>query len=119
VVIWCFTNDPTLKEEAREIIVDEDNVIVVSAGSAWEMTIKKALGKLDAPDNFEELLRKRQFTPLPITIAHALAVGTLPLYPHHRDPFDRLLVAQAKVEGLTLITRGVHLGMYGVPVIVA
>ena len=62
VIIWCFTNDPTLSFEARETIVDEENDIFASAVSAWALTIKKALGKLSAPGNFEELLRKRQCT---------------------------------------------------------
>lgn len=58
VIIWCFTNDPTLSTEARNTIVDEENEIFASAVSAWEITIKKALGKLQAPNNFEEVLSK-------------------------------------------------------------
>ena len=119
MVIWCFTNDPTLKEEARKIIVDKENEIFASAANAWEISIKKALGKLKAPNNFTELLSQRQFTPLDITVAHALKVGELPIQPNHKDPFDRLLVAQALVEGLTLITRDTHLTAYGVPIIEA
>lgn len=118
VVLWCFTNDPTLAEGARRVIVDKANTIFVSAVNSWEITIKKALGKLRAPENFEEMVRQRQFTPLPITIAHTLAVGDLPLG-EHKDPFDRLLVAQTKVEDLTLITRDADLGQYGIPILTA
>ena len=117
VVIWCFTNDPTLSKEARQAIVDGETEVFVSAASAWEITIKRALGKLQAPDNFEDELIKHRFTPLPITIPHVLAVGTLPF--HHNDPFDRILVAQAKVEGLTLVTRDKDMKKYGVPFVAA
>jgi PIN domain nuclease of toxin-antitoxin system len=81
------------------------------------MTIKKALGKLKTPGNLEQALEVNRFQPLPITIRHALAVGELP--PIHQDPFDRILVAQAKVEGLTLITRDEDIQKYNFPFIPA
>jgi len=116
VLIWWL--DPTistLSEEAYAAISDGKNLVFVSAATAWEITIKKALGKLDAPDNLEEELARHKLQPLPITISHALAVGELPR--HHNDPFDRILVAQAKVEALTLITRDENVKMYDVPFI--
>jgi PIN domain nuclease of toxin-antitoxin system len=89
----------------------------VSAATAWEITIKKSLGKLDAPNNLEEELARHRFQPLPINISHALAVGELPRY--HNDPFDRILVAQAKIEYLTLITSDENVKMYDVSFIAA
>ena len=118
ILIWWL--DPTissLSEAAYAAISDSENLVFVSAATAWEITIKKALGKLDAPANLEEELARHRFQPLPITISHALAVGQLP--PHHNDPFDRILVAQAKVEGLTLVTRDEKLKMYDIPFIAA
>ena len=76
--------------------------MVVSAASAWEITIKKAAGRLDAPDDLVEALATDGFETLPITVAHAIAAGALP--PHHADPFDRMLIAQARSDGLTLIS---------------
>ena len=83
----------------------------MSAASAWEIAIKKASGKLDAPDNLEEVLRTSRLEMLPISVAHALAAGRLPR--HHDDPFDRMLVAQAMLEGMTLLTHNTRLVVYG------
>jgi len=101
-LLWWLDDPATLSEEARLAIADSKNMVFVSAASVWEITIKKGLGKLDAPNNLEEVIAENRFSPLPITIAHALAVSQLPR--HHNDPFDRTLAAQAKVEGLTLVT---------------
>ena len=118
VLLWTLNDDPTLSPLARAAITDGRNVVFVSAATAWEITIKKALGKLRAPtgDYLHELHRHR-FTPLDITTEHALAVENLP--PHHADPFDRMLVAQAQVEKLTLVTRDERLRDYAVPIIQA
>jgi PIN domain nuclease of toxin-antitoxin system len=89
----------------------------VSAATAWEIVIKKTLGKLDAPDNLDEVLRECGFTPLPITVAHALAVQSLPM--HHRDPFDRMLITQSHTEGMTVVTRDAKVLEYAVPNIVS
>lgn len=110
IVLWWLANDPRLPEGAREAIADAE-VVCVSAASALEIAIKAALGKLKAPDDFEEQLKHHHFTPLPITVAHALAVQALP--PHHGDPFDRLLIAQARLERLTLLTADRTLDRYG------
>lgn len=117
VVLWSLTNDPTMSTEARALIQDGRNLVFVSAVTAWEIAIKKALGKLQAPGDFEEELVRHRFTPLDITCAHALAVEDLP--PIHRDPFDRLLVAQARLEALTILTRDANIPSYGVRVIPA
>jgi PIN domain nuclease of toxin-antitoxin system len=116
-LLWWLGNDPTLSKEARAAIRDSKNTVFVSAVTVWEIIIKKALGKLETPDNLEEALELNNFQPLPVTIQHALAVGDLPLI--HRDPFDRMLVAQAKLENLTLVTRDENLKKYGVPFMLA
>ncbi len=118
VLLWALDDDATLSPAARTAIIDGNNVVFVSAATAWEIVIKQALGKLRAPtgDYLHELQRHR-FTPLDITTEHALAVEGLP--PHHADPFDRMLVAQAQVEKLTLVTRDERLLSYTVPTIKA
>jgi PIN domain nuclease of toxin-antitoxin system len=81
------------------------------------MAIKQALGKLEVPDDLDAVLESGGFTSLPITIAHALVAGALPR--HHDDPFDRMLVAQALAEGLTVVTADARFATYGVAVIAA
>lgn len=94
VFLWAIDNDPNLSREAREAIIDGNNVVFVSAASAWEIAIKKAIGKLIVPNEDYLLeLELHRFTPLDITTEHALEVEHLPA--HHKDPFDRMLVAQA------------------------
>ena len=116
VLLWAVDDDPSLSQAARTAITDGHNVVFVSAATAWEIAIKKALGKLRAPtDSYFEELQRHRFTPLNITTEHALAVETLP--PHHADPFDRMLVAQSQVEKLTLVTRDGRLRAYAVPII--
>ena len=95
------------------MIADPDNLVVVSAASAWEISIKKALGKLAAPDDLEQQVRTGGFVPLPISIAHGIAAG------HHEDPFDRMLIAQAFAEGLTIVTRDKRFNDYGVTLLAA
>ena len=116
VVLW-WLGDQRLTDAAYAAIATPDNAVFVSAASAWEIGVKKALGKLRAPDDLEELLERERFMPLPVTIAHGLAVGSLPKV--HGDPFDRLLVAQAGRESLTLVTRDERLGEYGIPIVLA
>lgn len=115
VLLWALSNDAKLRGAARNAITDGSTLVFVSAATAWEIAIKKALGKLTAPDDYVEALRRYRFTPLDISSEHALAVEYLP--PHHHDPFDRLLVAQAQLEGLTLVTHDVRLGAYDVKVL--
>lgn len=114
--LWAVDNNPGLSQEARAAIVDGRNVVFVSAVTAWEIAIKKQLGKLKLPHgDYLVELRLHRFTALDITTAHALAVEQLPL--HHKDPFDRMLIAQAQLEKLTLITRDPKIKAYAVPVI--
>jgi PIN domain nuclease of toxin-antitoxin system len=80
----------------------------VSAASVWEISIKTALGRLRVPDDLLGAARAARFAPLPVTWEHGLAAGLLP--PHHRDPFDRMLVAQAQLEGLAIVTRDPRIG---------
>ncbi len=112
VLLWWLDDPARLSEASRAAIRDGKNAAYVSAATVWEIVIKKALGKLDTPDDLEGVLRTCRFTPLPVTIAHALAVRSLP--PHHRDPFDRMLVAQAICDGLTLVTRDPEILLYPV-----
>jgi PIN domain nuclease of toxin-antitoxin system len=118
VLLWTLDDSRALSQEARAAITNGKNVVFVSAATAWEISIKKALGKLKTPagDYLEELERHR-FTPLNITMEHALAVENLP--PHHADPFDRMLVAQAQVEKLTLVTHDPRIRDYAVQTIEA
>jgi PIN domain nuclease of toxin-antitoxin system len=97
--------------------VSRENDVSVSAASVWEVGIKRALGKLQVPRDVLRALRDAGFEALPITWDHGLAAASLP--PHHRDPFDRMLVAQARLEGLTLVTRDPIFAVYGVPVLAA
>ena len=85
----------------------------MSAAAAWEITIKRRLGKLEAPDDLEDALERERFQHLPIAVRHALAVAELP--PIHADPFDRIQVAQARLEGLTIVTRDRCIPRYEVP----
>jgi PIN domain nuclease of toxin-antitoxin system len=117
VLLWWLDNPRLLSRQAKKAIEDGRNRIYVSAAVAWEIAIKKSLGKLDAPDDLEEMIDANRFNPLPVTIAHALGVLALP--DHHRDPFDRLLIAQALHEGFRLVTRDEEIAKYPVPQIVA
>lgn len=116
-VIW-FTGDPDeLETEARDAIVDAETV-VVSAASVWEISTKAALGKLRPPvDDIVEELAGWGFELLSISPTHAWEVGRLPRL--HRDPFDRMLVAQAQLEGLTIVTRDPAIAQYQVAVMAA
>ena len=102
---------------ARRAIASEANDVAVSAASAWEIAIKRAIGRLEAPDDVEEQLSLERFDLLAITHEHAWAAGALPQ--HHADPFDRMLVAQARVEGLTIVTRDPSFARYAVPTLTA
>jgi PIN domain nuclease of toxin-antitoxin system len=117
VLLWWLEDNPTLSKKARSAIADGENLVFVSAAIIWEIKIKQALGKLEIPRNFRRVVDDQSFEMLNITVEHAYAIGDLPA--HHRDPFDRMLVAQAKVEGLTLITRDIRLKKYKIPLIEA
>jgi len=96
--------------------LESAETVLLSAASIWEIEIKRARGRLAAPPDLAERALAANFAPLPIGVEHALAAGRLPL--HHRDPFDRMLLAQAQVEALTLATADQTLRAYGVPLLV-
>ena len=116
VVIWWLTDDPTLSEDIKNLI-DEELEVYVSAASVWELAIKQALGKIKEPENLAELVADSEFMELSIAFDHSIAAGRLP--PLHRDPFDRMLIAQAQREGLTLVTRDADIAKYSVTTMTA
>ena len=101
VLLWWLADSPRLSGDARKMITSSP-VVYVSAATTWEIEIKRALGKLKAPEDLEEELSANHFVPLAITVAHSIAAAKLPR--HHDDPFDRMLIAQAAIESLTLVT---------------
>jgi len=119
VWLWMVAAPERLSEPARVLVVATDNELLLSAASAWEIAIKYALGKLrlpDAPSEFvPSLMARTGITPLPVHHRHALRVATLP--PQHRDPFDRLLVAQAQIEGVPILTADKNFAQYDVEVL--
>jgi PIN domain nuclease of toxin-antitoxin system len=102
VVLWCLSSPQRLSKVARDAIEDPANIVFVSAAVAWEIEIKSAIGKLRAPSDLADQLSAASFQELPITIAHALALRQLPNL--HRDPFDRIMLAQARSASLTFVT---------------
>jgi len=114
-LLWWLGNDPRLGAQARAIISDERNEVFVSAVSTWEIAIKKSLGKLAAPGGLEAIVEDEGFRPLQISLFHGQQAGSLPAL--HRDPFDRMLVAQAQAEGLELLSVDARLAGYGVRLI--
>ncbi len=117
ILLWWLSDHPKLPKIAKKLIKNQQNSFFVSSASAWEIAIKKALGKLEAPDELEKALFENNFLPLSITIPHALTAGKLPL--HHLDLFDRMLVSQAKVENLTILTHDPIFKKYPVKIIFA
>ena len=117
VLLWWLDDSHELSPSAREAITSGDNPVFVSAATIWEIVIKRALGKLDVPDELQEVLEQQPFRYLEINSTHAFQVGNLPMF--HRDPFDRLLVAQCQIEGLTIVTRDPDIKRYDVPIIQA
>jgi len=114
VFLWWRTDDRRLSPAARSAI-GEASLVFVSAATAWEIGIKAALGRIELPESVEAGVRASGFDPLPITLAHAESAAGLP--PHHADPFDRMLVAQCRGEGLTLVTHDRRIEPYGVDVL--
>jgi PIN domain nuclease of toxin-antitoxin system len=102
-LLWWLADDARLAAVEREAIRNPKNEVYLSAASVWEIVIKQGLGRLKVPEPVSVAAARLGFRPLPITFEHVEATGLLPSL--HRDPFDRLLVAQAKVESLTLVTR--------------
>ena len=115
--LWWLSDPNLLSPAAAKAIADPQNRILVSAAVLWEIAIKRAIGKLTAPVDLLVAYSIAGFDLLPISVEHIVATEQLPL--HHRDPFDRMLVAQVVVEGATLVTRDARLLLYGVATIPA
>ena len=115
ILLWWLTHDPKLSQAETAIITDPDNLVFVSAATAWEIAVKKMIGKLEAPDDLPIALAANSFLELPITIEHSQKLYKLPL--HHHDPFDRIMVAQAMSEDLTLMTRDAKIAIYDIKII--
>ncbi len=111
ILLWWLLKDPSLPGRAQQLVADPANTIFVSAVSIWELRLKQSLGKLKLPSDFEQRLEQEFFESLAVTSKHGHRVGTLPW--HHRDPFDRMLVAQAQIEKMVLLTADETLAAYG------
>jgi PIN domain nuclease of toxin-antitoxin system len=116
VVLWWLTDDPTLDDEIKDRL-DRESDVYLSPATIWEVAIKQSIGKLIEPVDLPERIRDSGFRELPITFEHGIAAGRLPLI--HRDPFDRMLVAQARLEDLTLVTRDADIQKYDVRLLTA
>ena len=114
VVLWWRLDSTRLRRAVRQQIATAE-IVWVSAASGWEIAIKQSLGKLTLADSFRWMVEDSDFDELPVTLRHAEQVAALPA--HHADPFDRMLVAQAAVEGATIVTHDPQFDRYGVPVV--
>lgn len=117
VLLWAFEDDPQIAKGVREAITDPGNEVFVSAASVWEIAIKRSLGKVRFAGDVAATVEQAGFLELPVTFFHAEQAGGLPS--HHRDPFDRMLVAQAQAEGLVLVTNDADIPRYGVRTLAA
>ena len=111
ILLWWLADSPSLSDQARGLIADPDNAVFVSAVSLWEIRLKQSLGKLQLPKDFEERLAAESFENLPLLADHTREVASMPW--HHRDPFDRMLIAQAQAAGLTFLTADQIASLYG------
>ena len=114
VVLWWRLDSRRLRRPVRQRIATAD-VVWVSAASGWEVAIKQGLGKLSLADSFLSMIEDSDFDELPVTLRHAERVAELP--PHHADPFDRMLIAQAAVEHATIVTHDPQFERYDVPLV--
>jgi PIN domain nuclease of toxin-antitoxin system len=112
--LWFLSADDRLSGTARAHLMDGAHHVLLSAAVVWEIAIKRSLGKLDVPNDFPGTTMERGFAWLPVTSHHAWAVRDLPY--HHRDPFDRLLIAQAQFERMTIVTSDPRFAAYGIDV---
>lgn len=115
ILLWWLSGNKRLPSAARKAIADSARAYV-SAATVWEIAIKVALGKLEFRGDMAQQLALNNLLPLAVTLLHALTAGALPM--HHSDPFDRMIIAQAKIESLTLLTHDARLRDYDVPVLV-
>lgn len=117
ILVWWLEDLRRLPQHVSSILQDESVRIFVSIATAWELEIKRALGKIETPDDLPQVIDENNFSVLPVEFEHIASLRTLPLL--HRDPFDRMLLAQALAEGLTLITHDPALKRYNVPILLA
>ena len=115
LLLWWLDDNPSLSGQARGLIRDPENTVFVSSVSLWEIWLKQSLGKLRLPADFSKKLAAESFESLPLLASHPRQVASLPW--RHRDPFDRMLIAQATIEGLTVVTHDPHFKPYGVPLL--
>lgn len=113
VLLWAMLNDPRLT--SAQVRAISEGEVYLSSASVWEVGIKRAIGKLDVPENLFEIAVDAGCRPLPISLTHAEAAAALP--PHHSDPFDRMLVAQARCERLSLASSDSKFGAYDVELV--
>ena len=116
-LLWAVFEPKKLSPEARRVIASEESVVYASIASLWEIAIKQGLGRLYVPGDFFDAIELGGYELLNVTVLHIKQYKDLPH--HHRDPFDRMLIAQAMSERLTLVTRDQNIGRYGVPTIPA
>jgi PIN domain nuclease of toxin-antitoxin system len=109
-LLWWLDDDAKLGPSTKAAITEPDNEVFISSASAWEISVKRASGKLEAPFDLASAIERNNFVELPIEVAHAVNAGDLPR--HHNDPFDRMLVAQAQIEDLVLVTSDPQIAKY-------
>ena len=114
VALWAIAGDANLDQEFLDRLRSDPDIFL-SPVTVWEITMKQVAGKLGGPPDLAERVRDMGFRELPVTNDHAIAAGRLPF--HHRDPFDRMLVAQAMTEGLTLVSRDASIALYDVDIL--
>jgi PIN domain nuclease of toxin-antitoxin system len=116
VAVWLLLGQRArVSADAVDALENPENEVALSAASVWEIAIKRSLGKVTLPDGWTAALQRLRFDPMPVTAIHAAAVERLPW--HHRDPFDRLLVAQASVEDCALVTSDHRLCKYEIEIL--
>ena len=116
ILLWWLADDAALSARARSLLMDPEHTCFISAATIWEIRIKERLKKLSVPKNFDSVVGVQGFSFLPITHIHANAVAKLPML--HRDPFDRMLLAQAACERVTVLTHDNQLKQYKISVVI-
>jgi PIN domain nuclease of toxin-antitoxin system len=115
VLLWWRADSPQLSPRARREIADSNNEVCVSVATLWEIVLKRSAGRLNFPDELEQVLREESFTLMPIGFQHLRTTERLPFL--HKDPFDRMIIAQALAEGIPIATRDRVFAAYGVQIV--